>query len=133
MAVRAHFNMYGKKRGITKPEIIAGSTAHAGLDKACEMFNIRLIKIPCGERDGFCLMAKQVLKKMSSNVIMIYASAPSFPQGVIDSIEDLSYVAQQYDVGLHVDACLGGFILLFAMNTKGRSYPKYDFGCQGEY
>ena len=35
-------------------------------------------------------------------------------QGVIDPIEKMSVLALKYNVGLHVDCCLGGFVLPFA-------------------
>ena len=38
-------------------------------------------------------------------------SAPGYPHGVIDDIEELSKIALQHGVGLHVDGCLGGFLL----------------------
>ena len=45
LAMRSAKEYLGRRRGITRPEIIACSTAHAGLDKACEMFGIRLISL----------------------------------------------------------------------------------------
>lgn len=130
LAVRAHLHVYGKNRGIRHPEIIAGDTAHAGLDKACDMFHIRLIKIPCRKENGYRLGPKEVEKHMGPDVIMIYASAPSYPQGVIDPIEDLSKIAVKYNIGMHVDACLGGFVLPFARMMK-YEIPKFDFECLG--
>jgi glutamate/tyrosine decarboxylase-like PLP-dependent enzyme len=130
MAVRAHLKLYGENRGIVFPTIISGDTAHAGLNKACEMFGIRLLQVPCGESNGYQLDPKQVEGFMNSNVIMIYASAPSYPQGVIDPIEELSTVAKKFDVGLHVDACLGGFVLPFA-RMLDYDLPKFDFECPG--
>ena len=130
MAVRAHLQLYGKKRGIKNPEIISGVTAHAGLNKACDMFNIRVVQIPCGDGTGYKIDAKEVERRMNTNVIMIYSSAPSYPQGVIDPIEDLSDIALKYGVGLHVDACLGGFVLPFA-RMMDYDVPKFDFGCPG--
>lgn len=130
MTVRAHLKLYGMKRGVENPEIISGVTAHAGLNKACEMFNIRLVQIPCGEGTGYKLDAKEVERCMNMNVIMIYSSAPNYPQGVIDPIVDLSAVAMKYGVGLHVDACLGGFVLPFA-KMMDYDIPKFDFGCPG--
>ena len=44
---------------------------------------------------------------------MIYTSAPSYPHGAIDPIAALSEIALAYDCCLHVDACLGGFVLPF--------------------
>ena len=130
LSVRAHLQEYGVQRGIKFPEIIAGDTAHAGLDKACDMFHIRLIKIACDERSGYQLDYKEVERHMSSDVIMIYASAPSYPQGVIDPIEDIGKIALKYHVGLHVDACLGGFVLPFARMME-YDIPKFDFECSG--
>lgn len=130
LAVRAHLQIYGKKRGIKYPEIISGNTAHAGLDKACEMFGIRLVQITCNESNNFQLQPEEVERRMNMNVIMIYASAPGYPQGVIDPIDGLSNISLKYDVGLHVDCCLGGFILPFA-KTMDYNVPKFDFSCQG--
>mmetsp|Transcript_25944 Transcript_25944/g.49208 ORF Transcript_25944/g.49208 Transcript_25944/m.49208 type:complete len:588 (+) Transcript_25944:237-2000(+) len=112
-AVRAHLELYGKRRGILNPEIICGSTAHCALNKACEVLNIRLVCIDCNDGQTYELKAKQVRKYVTSNTIMIFASAPSWPQGVIDPIDELSKLAIQFDIGLHVDACLGGFVLPF--------------------
>ena len=67
---------------------------------------------------------------MTRNTILVYASAPSFPQGVIDPIAELSDLAVKYDVGLHVDCCLGGFVLPFAKKL-GFDVPPFDFGCKG--
>lgn len=133
LAVRAHLEVYGKQRGIFHPEIICCSTAHAALDKSCEMFGIKLIKIPCCPKT-FKLDPQTVERKMCSNTLLIFASAPSFPQGVIDSVEMLADLALRYDVGMHVDCCLGGFILPFA-RMLGSGYaekvPNFDFECKG--
>ena len=112
-AVRAHVELFGKQRGIACPEIICGSTAHCALNKACEVLNVRLLCIDCDDDNSYELKAAAVEKQITCNTIMIFASAPSFPHGIIDPIDDLSALAKQYDIGLHVDACLGGFILPF--------------------
>ena len=129
LAVRAHLEIYGRKRGIYQPEIICCSTAHAALNKACEMFHIRQVIIPC-DMNSFQLDPVKVENCINSNTIMIYSSAPNFPQGVIDPIYDLSDLAIKYDIGLHVDACLGGFVLPFAVKL-GYDIPPFDFSCPG--
>jgi glutamate/tyrosine decarboxylase-like PLP-dependent enzyme len=121
-AVRAHLEYFGKRRGIAYPEIIAGTSAHAALDKACEIFGIRLVSIDCNHHPSYHLDPQQVQKHITSNTILIYASAPSFPQGVLDPIDELSRLAVQYDIGLHVDACLGAFVLPFCDDV-----PPFDF------
>ena len=61
---------------------------------------------------------------------MLYGSAPNFPQGVIDHIDGLSNLAMYYNIGLHVDCCLGGFILPF-VKRQGFDIPNFDFSLQG--
>lgn len=130
LAMKAHRDYYGRKRGIAYPEVICGTTAHAAVDKACELLGIRKV---CVDVDPiqFTLDPRQVEKRITSNTILIYASAPTFMQGVVDPIEDLSNVALQYDIGLHVDACLGGFVLPFAQKLGRDDIPKFDFECPG--
>jgi len=124
-AIKASLEFYGKRRGITRPELICGTSAHAAVDKACELLGIRQIQIDCSQ--GNCKLSPEKVKsRVSSNTIMIYASAPTYPQGVVDPIEELSEVALQYNIGLHVDACLGGFVLAFWDDA-----PKFDFQVPG--
>ena len=122
LAIRAHLNYYGKARGIVHPELICGATAHASVDKACDIFGIRKVTINCNDGQTYQLDPRQVRRFITSNTIMIYASAPCYPQGVVDPIPQLSDVAQEFDIGLHVDACLGGFILPFCKDA-----PVFDF------
>lgn len=124
LAIRAHLNFYGRRRGIQHPELICGSTAHAAVDKACDIYGIRQIIIDCNDGDTFQLDSQKVRNSITSNTIMIYASAPCYPQGVIDPISQLSDLAVEFDVGLHVDACLGGFVLPFLGDGE---VPVFDF------
>mmetsp|Transcript_18782 Transcript_18782/g.37691 ORF Transcript_18782/g.37691 Transcript_18782/m.37691 type:complete len:638 (-) Transcript_18782:2397-4310(-) len=132
LAVRAHLQYYGRRRQISHPEIICGSSAHASLDKACDMYGIRQVVVDVNDDDGktsaftFVLKASEVRRKITSNTIMIFASAPCYPQGVIDPISELSQLALEFDIGLHVDACLGGFVLPFVGDA-----PVFDFRLGG--
>jgi sphinganine-1-phosphate aldolase len=40
------YREWGKKKGITKPNVIATISAHAAFDKACFYFGIELRKVP---------------------------------------------------------------------------------------
>jgi len=46
LAAKTHSDYYRVEKGITEPEIVACVSAHASIDKACGLMNIRLIKIP---------------------------------------------------------------------------------------
>lgn len=60
----------------------------------------------------------------------IVGSAPNYPYGTMDDISALSDLAQKYDVPLHVDACLGGFVAIF-MAQAGFPVPPFDFRLPG--
>lgn len=129
LATKTHRDWFRAEHGITKPNIIAAVTAHAAIDKACDLLGIKLIKVAV-DPVTFKVDVNTVRRKIDGNTIMMYASAPNFPQGTIDDIEELSVVAQKFNVGLHVDCCLGGFVLPFAVQI-GYNLPKFDFELPG--
>jgi sphinganine-1-phosphate aldolase len=61
---------------------------------------------------------KHLESLIDSNTIMISGSAPCFPYGTIDPIPKLAQIAKKRNVGMHVDACLGGFVVAFAEQLK---------------
>ena len=60
----------------------------------------------------------------------IAASAPQFAQGVIDPITELAAYAKSRGIGMHVDSCLGGFLLPF-LRDLGFQLPEFDFRVPG--
>ena len=130
LAIKAHRDYYFNQHGITEPELICSTSAHAAVDKACDLMKIKLVKIPM-DPVTYMLDLDSVAHYINKNTILIYASAPSYPQGVIDPISSLSVLALKYGVGLHVDCCLGGFFLPFARKLKHPSIPVFDFSLPG--
>lgn len=61
---------------------------------------------------------------------MLVCSAPQFPHGVIDPIEEVAKLALKYNIPFHVDACLGGFLIVF-MEKAGFPLPLFDFRVKG--
>lgn len=57
-------------------------------------------------------------------------SAPNFPYGTMDDIEAISALGVKYNIPVHVDACLGGFIIAF-MSRAGYTIPAFDFRLPG--
>lgn len=75
---------------------------------------------------------KRMKRFINPNTIMIVGSAPNFPDGAIDPIPELSALAQRYNIGLHVDCCLGSFIVAFSKEAGyGDKIPKFDFELPG--
>ena len=128
MAIKTYRDYARKEKGITKPEMIIPITAHVAFNKAAEYLKIKLRRIPVDK--NFQVDVKKLEKAINSNTIVIVGSAPQFPQGVVDSIPTLSKLAIKYNVGLHVDSCLGGFILPW-IKKLGYNVPTFDFSLDG--
>lgn len=111
--MKAHRDYYRDTYNITQPEIVAPASAHAAVDKACDLMNIKLIKVPV-DPTTYKANISAMRRAIGPNTIMLYGSAPGFPQGAIDDIRALGKLATRYNIGLHVDCCLGGFVLPFA-------------------
>jgi sphinganine-1-phosphate aldolase len=109
MATLAHREYYRAFKGIKEPEIIACTSAHAAIDKACHYFGIKLIHVEPNLKT-MAMSVESVRREINGNTILIYTSAPSYPHGVIDPIEKLAKLAYSYGIGCHVDNCLGGFL-----------------------
>lgn len=130
MALKAYRDQArAEKPWIKHPEIVAPKTAHAAFDKGCHYFGIKLVHVDV-DQTTFKVDPAAVRKKITKNTIAIVGSTPSFPQGSIDPIEDLAKIALEYKIGLHVDACLGGFVLPFAKKL-GYEIPNFDFSVKG--
>ncbi|MBU6154033.1 MAG: aminotransferase class V-fold PLP-dependent enzyme [Bdellovibrionales bacterium] len=128
LAMKVYRDRARRIRGIKKPEIVLATTAHAAFDKASDYFGIKLIKVPVNQ--DFVLDPKEVRRRLGRRTIAIIGSAPAFPHGTIDPIEDLAQIAEEHGVGFHTDACLGGFVLPFA-ERAGLPIPKVDFRVRG--
>jgi glutamate/tyrosine decarboxylase-like PLP-dependent enzyme len=128
LAMKTYRDWALEKKGITQPEMIAPVTAHAAFDKASQYFNIKMIHIPVDE--NFRADVNAARKAVNKNTVVIVGSAPSFPHGAIDPIPELSELAREHGIGLHTDACLGGFVLPWA-EKLGYPVPKFDFRLPG--
>ncbi|HRE03723.1 MAG TPA: aspartate aminotransferase family protein, partial [Ilumatobacteraceae bacterium] len=98
---------------IEQPEVILPVTAHPALDKAMHYFGIRGVKAPvtAGFDSGFVADVDAARSLISPNTVAIVGSAGTYPHGLIDPITELGQVALDHGIGLHVDGCLGGFVL----------------------
>jgi glutamate/tyrosine decarboxylase-like PLP-dependent enzyme len=128
LAMKTYRDWARDVKGITRPEMIAPVTAHAAFDKAAQYFNIKMVRLPVDHQYRADWTA--VRDAITRNTIVIVGSAPSFPHGVIDPIEEMSTLAMKHDIGFHTDACLGGFVLPWAKKL-GYDVPPFDFSLPG--
>jgi glutamate/tyrosine decarboxylase-like PLP-dependent enzyme len=113
---------------IQRPEIILPISAHPAFDKAAEYFNVHLVKTDLDA--SFQADPHAIQACITPNTIMLVGSAPSYPQGIVDPIAEIAQIAQAHGVLMHVDACVGGFILPF-VRRLGYPVPEFDFTIPG--
>ncbi|MBI4307255.1 MAG: aminotransferase class V-fold PLP-dependent enzyme [Chloroflexi bacterium] len=128
LAMKTYRDWARDKKKVTRPEMIVPSTAHAAFDKAAQYFNIKMVRIPVDAHYRADVAATR--RAITRNTIVVGGSAPSFPHGVIDPIEEMSELAREKVIGFHVDACLGGFVLPWAERI-GYTVPPFDFRLPG--
>ena len=128
LAMKTYRDWARATKGITAPEIVAPTTAHAAFDKAGEYFGIKVVRVPVGT--DFRADVAAMCQAITPNTIALIGSAPPFPHGIVDPIEELSEIARQHGLGFHTDGCLGGFILPWA-EKLGYPVPPFDFRLPG--
>ncbi|KAJ3348747.1 hypothetical protein GGF32_006029 [Allomyces javanicus] len=128
MACKAYRELARIERGVTEPEMVVPETIHAAFDKAAHYFGIKIVKIPLG--DDFRVRLDLVKRAITKNTIMIAGSAPNFPHGIIDDLQGLSNLAVAHKIPMHVDCCLGSFLMAFIEET-GFEVPPFDFRLPG--
>jgi sphinganine-1-phosphate aldolase len=101
----------GRERGIERPSVVCGESAHAAFTKAADYFDVDLVRVPV---DGdFRVGAAALEAACTDETIMVVASAPTYPQGVVDPVADIAALAAGRGILCHVDACMGGYLLPF--------------------
>jgi sphinganine-1-phosphate aldolase len=128
LAMKTYRDWARATKRITRPEMVAPSSAHPAFDKAAHYFGIKMVRVPVAADYRADVAATR--KAITRNTIVLIGSAPSFPHGVIDPIEELSELARKRGLGFHTDACLGGFVLPWARRL-GYEVPPFDFRLPG--
>ncbi|KAK1821867.1 Dihydrosphingosine phosphate lyase [Friedmanniomyces endolithicus] len=130
MAVLAARQKAYHERSVREPEMILPETAHTAFRKAGEYFGIRVHLVPCPAANNYRVHIASVRRLINSNTILLVGSAPNFPHGIVDDISALSRLALKHKLPLHVDCCLGSFIIPF-LEKAGYPAPDFDFRVPG--
>lgn len=128
LAVKTYRDLARARRGVKRPEMVLPGTAHVAWFKAAEYFDVRVRPLPLDTL--LHADARKLPGLLNRNTVMVLGSAPDYPHGGIDPIEAMGAIAQERGVPLHVDACVGGFILPFA-EMNGRPLPRWDYRVPG--
>jgi glutamate/tyrosine decarboxylase-like PLP-dependent enzyme len=113
---------------VKDPEVVVPLTVHPAWNKAAHYLGLRIIMTPVD--DNYRADVAAVKSAITPNTIILGGSAVSYPHGVVDPIEELGRLAADNNIWLHVDACLGGWILPF-VRQLGYDIPRYGFDVPG--
>ncbi len=128
-AVLAYREHAAQTRGITRPNMIKPETAHPAFDKACHFFGVELRRAPV-DPVTTKVDVDWVRDHIDDQTVALVGSACNYGYGTVDPIDQLSDVALEHGIGLHVDGCLGGLLLPFGQEL-GYDIPVFDYRIPG--
>jgi sphinganine-1-phosphate aldolase len=114
---------------ITEPEIVLPATGHAAFQKAAHYLCVKPVLVPVDPRT-FKADVAAIRRAITSNTILLVGSAVSYAHGVVDPIRELGQLALEKELLLHVDACMGGFLLPYFRRLDA-PVPDFDFSVPG--
>ncbi len=117
-----------RRAGSKRRQVILPESAHYSFDKAADLMDLELLKIPLDERNQ--MDARLAAQAISSRTMAIVGVAGSTGLGAVDPIEELSRLADENDLYLHIDAAFGGFVLPF-LEEAGYPSRRFDFSLPG--
>ena len=128
MAIRAARNHARKYKGIVNGEIIIPESAHFSFKKAADMLNLKIIEAELDE--NYKMDIDSLKSSISDKTVAIVTIAGTTELGLIDPIEEISKIAFENNIYLHVDAAFGGFSIPF-LREAGYDLPVFDFSLEG--
>lgn len=114
---------------IRAPEMVLPATAHAAFQKAGHYLDVRPVLVPVDPR-SFKADVAAMREAITPNTVLLVGSAVSYAHGVVDPIEELGQLALERDLLLHVDGCMGGFLLPY-FRRLGAPVPRFEFDVPG--
>ena len=115
-------------RGVARPNVVIPATAHVALDKGAHWMGIEVRHAPL--TDGYLADVAAMAELIDDQTIALVGSAANYAHGLIDPIEEIAALAQQHGIGMHVDGCLGGWLLPW-IEKLGYAVPLWDFRVPG--
>lgn len=129
LAVKAARDHARSVRGVTAPQLVVPSTAHAAFHKAAHYLGLETVVVPV-DPVTFRADADAMAAALTDRTALVVASAPSYAHGVIDPVAGIAAAAARRGVLCHVDACIGGWLLPY-LRRAGREVPPFDLSVPG--
>ena len=131
LAVKAARWRYRRLRGSTAGRVLVPVTGHPSIRKAAEYLGLGLEYLRV-DPESKKLDLEDLKEKIDDRTVLVVVSAPNFPYGTVDPVREAAEVAAEKGVPVHVDACVGGYILPY-MERLGLKVPLFDFRVEGVY
>ncbi len=116
------------RRGVTRPNVVMPVTAHVALDKGAHWMDVEVRKTTLTGR--YVADVAAMAAAIDDQTIALAASAGDYAHGLVDPIAEIGALAQSHGIGLHVDGCLGGWLLPW-VERLGYDVPLWDFRVPG--
>jgi glutamate/tyrosine decarboxylase-like PLP-dependent enzyme len=114
---------------VERPEIVLPETAHAAFQKACHYLGVVPVVVPV-DPQSFRADVDAVRRAIGPNTVLLVGSAISYAHGVVDPIRELGQLALERELLLHVDGCMGGFLLPY-FRRLGQPVPDFELHVPG--
>lgn len=128
MAVKSARDQHAAERGIRAPNVVLPASAHAAFGKACHYFGLEARRVPV--RGDWRADVPAMEAACDERTVLVVASAPTYPQGVIDDVPAVAALARRIGANCHVDACMGG-VTLPALARLGETVAPWDMRIPG--
>ncbi|SFI56397.1 aminotransferase class V-fold PLP-dependent enzyme [Amycolatopsis sacchari] len=112
-----------------EPNMVLPSTAHAAFHKAAHLFGVRPVVVPV-DPVTFRADPAAMAAAIDDSTVLVVASAPSYAHGVLDPVAEIAAAAAARGVRMHVDACIGGWVLPY-FRRLGVPVPEFGFAVEG--
>jgi glutamate/tyrosine decarboxylase-like PLP-dependent enzyme len=115
-------------RNLANMNMVLPTSAHAALEKGANYFKVESRRVPVSGdwRADVAAMSAAI----DDETVLVVGSAPQYPQGVVDPIQELALLTAERNINFHVDACMGG-VTLPHLEMLGENVPLWDFRCEG--
>jgi sphinganine-1-phosphate aldolase len=114
---------------VVEPEVVLPVTAHAAFQKACHYLGLSAVLVDV-DPATFRADVTATREAITDSTILVVASAASYAHGVVDPVEELGRLALERGIPLHVDACIGGWLLPY-FRELGVNVPAFDLSVPG--
>lgn len=128
LALWAARELAGRPRAGRPRRVLVPASAHVSYEKAARLLELELV--PVGVDAAQRMDVAEARRRLDRDTVALVGSAGSTDLGVVDPLDQLSDLALEKGLFLHVDAAFGGFVLPF-LAELGRDVPPFDFALPG--